>query len=104
MPTIGAPRERILALDVFRGITVAAMLLVNNPGSWGAIYAPLQHAPWHGWTPTDLIFPFFLYIVGITTYVSTTSRRERGVSDRVLVRQILTRGALISRWLLWSRD
>ena len=71
------------------------MLLVNNPGSWGAIYAPLQHAPWHGWTPTDLIFPFFLFIVGITTHLATTARRARGASDRVLVRQILTRGALI---------
>src|SRR5687768_11496563 len=46
------------------------MLLVNNPGSWGAIYPPLGHAPWHGWTPTDLIFPFFLFIVGITTELS----------------------------------
>jgi len=64
------PRERLLALDVFRGLTVASMLLVNNPGSWGAIYAPLEHAEWHGWTPTDLIFPFFLFIVGITTHLS----------------------------------
>src|SRR6266545_3730038 len=54
-------RERLLALDVFRGITIAAMLLVNDPGSWSAIYPPLEHAPWHGWTPTDLIFPFFLW-------------------------------------------
>ncbi|MGN6183955.1 MAG: acyltransferase family protein [Thermoanaerobaculia bacterium] len=59
--------NRIPALDAFRGFTVAAMLLVNNPGSWGAIYWPLEHAEWHGWTPTDLIFPFFLFIVGITT-------------------------------------
>ncbi|MGH7710330.1 MAG: acyltransferase family protein, partial [Gemmatimonadaceae bacterium] len=80
---------------MFRGITVAAMLLVNNPGSWGAIYAPLQHAPWHGWTPTDLIFPFFLFIVGITTHLATTARRARGASDGELVRQVLTRGALI---------
>jgi hypothetical protein len=59
------PREpRLLALDVFRGLTVAAMVLVNNPGSWRHVYAPLRHADWHGWTPTDLIFPFFLFIVG----------------------------------------
>jgi predicted acyltransferase len=65
-----APRERLVSLDVFRGLTIASMLLVNNPGSWGAIYPPLGHAPWHGWTPTDLIFPFFLFIVGITTELS----------------------------------
>ena len=62
--------QRIDAVDALRGFTVAAMLLVNNPGSWGAIYWPLDHAPWHGWTPTDLIFPFFLFIVGITTELS----------------------------------
>lgn len=64
------PRERLIALDVFRGVTIAGMLLVNNPGSWSAIYPPLEHAEWHGWTPTDLIFPFFLFIVGITTELS----------------------------------
>ena len=56
-------RERLLALDVFRGMTVAGMLLVNNPGTWSAIFPPLEHAPWNGWTPTDLIFPFFIFIV-----------------------------------------
>ncbi len=88
-------RERLLALDVFRGLTVAGMLLVNNPGSWGAIYPPLAHAAWHGWTPTDLIFPFFLFIVGITTHLSLTSRRAQGHDNAQLVRQILRRGALI---------
>lgn len=95
MPAIHPSRDRLLALDAFRGLTVAGMLLVNNPGTWSASYAPLQHAAWHGWTPTDLIFPFFLFIVGITTALSTAARRERGVSDRDLVRQILQRGALI---------
>ncbi len=90
-----APRERLLSLDVFRGITVAGMLLVNNPGTWSAIYPPLEHAPWNGWTPTDLIFPFFLFIVGITTHLSLESRRANGASDADLVRQILRRGALI---------
>jgi predicted acyltransferase len=71
------------------------MLLVNNPGSWSAIYAPLAHAPWHGWTPTDLIFPFFLFIVGITTTIATSVRRARGANDSELVRQILVRGSLI---------
>src|SRR5688500_8194459 len=71
------------------------MLLVNNPGSWGAIYTPLGHAPWHGWTPTDLVFPFFLFIVGITAWLSLEGRRARGVPDRALVGQILKRGGLI---------
>jgi predicted acyltransferase len=88
-------RERLLALDVFRGMTVAGMLLVNNPGSWGAIYPPLRHAPWHGWTPTDLIFPFFLFIVGITTHLSITVRRERGDEESALLRHVLRRGAII---------
>ncbi|MGI9076240.1 MAG: acyltransferase family protein [Gemmatimonadaceae bacterium] len=87
--------ERLLALDVFRGMTVAAMLLVNNPGSWSAIYPPLAHAAWHGWTPTDLIFPFFLFIVGVTTHLSLDARRSHGADDRAIARQIFKRGALI---------
>lgn len=62
--------SRLLALDIMRGITIAGMILVNNPGSWGNIYAPLRHAPWHGLTPTDLVFPFFMFIMGISTYFS----------------------------------
>ena len=57
-------KERFYSLDVFRGATVALMILVNNPGSWSHIYSPLEHAPWHGATPTDLVFPFFLFAVG----------------------------------------
>jgi len=87
--------DRLLALDAFRGITIAGMLLVNNPGSWGNIYPPLEHASWHGWTPTDLIFPFFLFIVGITTYLSLSIRRERGATDGELVRGVLRRGGII---------
>jgi len=98
-PTSGtaAPntRERLLSLDVFRGLTVAGMLLVNDPGTWSAIYPPLEHAPWHGWTPTDLIFPFFLFIVGITTQLSLDARRARGDDETAVRRQILRRGALI---------
>lgn len=87
--------ERLISLDVFRGMTVAGMLLVNNPGSWSAIYPPLEHAAWNGWTPTDLIFPFFLFIVGITTELSLEARRARGDDERAILRQILRRGALI---------
>ncbi len=88
-------RERLLSLDVFRGMTVAGMLLVNNPGDWGHIFPPLEHAAWNGWTPTDLIFPFFLFIVGVTSHLSLTQRRARGDDEGAIVRQILRRGALI---------
>ncbi len=71
------------------------MLLVNDPGTWSAIYPPLRHADWHGWTPTDLIFPFFLFIVGITTQLSIGARRARGDDEGAIRRQILKRGGLI---------
>src|SRR6476646_9360235 len=82
-----APPERLGSLDVFRGATIAAMILVNDAGDWDKTYHPLLHAPWNGWTPTDLIFPFFLFIVGITTHISMTARRERGDDDATLVKQ-----------------
>ena len=62
--------KRLLALDILRGITIAGMILVNNPGSWGHIYTPLEHASWNGLTPTDLVFPFFMFIMGVSTYFS----------------------------------
>jgi len=62
--------QRLLALDILRGITISGMVLVNNPGSWGMMYAPLKHASWNGLTPTDLVFPFFMFIMGISTYIS----------------------------------
>ncbi len=92
---MNARGERLISLDVFRGMTVAGMLLVNNPGTWSAIYPPLEHAEWNGWTPTDLIFPFFLFIVGITTELSLRARRGRGDDESAILRQILKRGALI---------
>jgi predicted acyltransferase len=88
-------RERLLSLDVFRGLTVAGMLLVNDPGTWSAIYPPLEHAAWHGWTPTDLIFPFFLFIAGVTTSLSLDARRARGDDEAAVRRQIIRRGLLI---------
>jgi len=66
--------NRLLSLDTFRGMTIAAMILVNTPGSWSHVYAPLKHAEWHGWTPTDLIFPFFLFIVGVAMTFSIQTR------------------------------
>ena len=92
MPT---EQNRLDALDVFRGLTVAGMLLVNQPGDWGAIYPPLAHAAWHGWTPTDLIFPFFLFIVGVTTHLSVEARRRRGDSERAIMGQLVRRSLII---------
>src|SRR5690242_3076514 len=81
MPTAPAPfasSSRLLSLDVFRGITIAGMVLVNDPGSWEHIYWPLDHAQWSGWTPTDLVFPFFLFIVGVAITLSLGRRVESG--------------------------
>ncbi len=72
--------KRILSVDIFRGITIASMILVNNPGTWGAIYPPLEHAHWHGLTPTDLIFPFFLFIVGISISLAYSKKRATGMT------------------------
>jgi len=79
------PAHRLLALDVLRGITITAMILVNNPGSWSHIYAPLKHAHWHGWTPTDLIFPFFIFIVGIAIALSIGGQISRGIKHRKII-------------------
>ena len=68
--TVKQQSSRLLSLDILRGITIAGMILVNNPGSWGSIYAPLRHAEWNGLTPTDLVFPFFMFIMGISSYFS----------------------------------
>jgi len=62
--------ERYLALDVLRGITIAGMILVNTPGSWSYVYPPLRHSEWHGCTPTDLVFPFFLFVMGVSMFFS----------------------------------
>jgi predicted acyltransferase len=88
-------KERLVSLDVFRGITVAGMILVNNPGSWGAIYPALGHAAWHGVTPTDLIFPFFLFIVGVAITLSLYKRLQKGDSKKSLIVHIVQRGVTI---------
>ncbi len=68
------PASRLVSVDVFRGLTMAAMVIVNTPGDWSHVYPPLLHAEWHGWTPTDLIFPFFVFIVGVSIVLSTRSQ------------------------------
>ena len=90
-----APAPRLQSLDAFRGLTIAGMLLVNNPGSWSNIYPPLAHAPWNGWTPTDLIFPFFLFIVGVSMTLSYAKMLDRGASRNDLMLKSAKRAALI---------
>ncbi|MEM1320737.1 MAG: heparan-alpha-glucosaminide N-acetyltransferase domain-containing protein [Bacteroidota bacterium] len=88
-------RQRLLSLDVFRGLTIALMILVNNPGSWSTVYAPLLHASWHGCTPTDLVFPFFLFIVGVSITLALSKRKERGDPQGAIIQKILRRTLLI---------
>jgi predicted acyltransferase len=80
-----APSTRLLSLDVFRGLTMAAMVVVNNPGDWNAVYWPLLHAQWHGWTPTDLVFPFFLFIVGVSITLSRKSASPLAIGRRAVI-------------------
>ncbi|MDR1517940.1 MAG: heparan-alpha-glucosaminide N-acetyltransferase domain-containing protein [Dysgonamonadaceae bacterium] len=84
---------RLLSLDILRGITIAGMIMVNNPGSWGAIYAPLGHAQWNGFTPTDLVFPFFMFIMGVSTYMSL--RKFNFGATKACVWKIIRRTLLI---------
>jgi len=90
-----ASANRLLSLDVFRGITIAGMVLVNNPGTWGAIYPPLKHAEWHGWTPTDLIFPFFLFIVGAAVPLAFAKRLEQDGVNKDIYFKIVKRAVII---------
>lgn len=85
--------NRLLSLDVLRGITVAGMILVNTPGSWGAVYAPLCHASWNGLTPTDLVFPFFMFIMGVSMYFSL--RKYNASFSKEAVIKIFKRSVLI---------
>ena len=96
MPT-SSPIEsqRLVSLDVFRGITIAGMVLVNNPGTWEHIYWPLEHASWNGWTPTDLVFPFFVFIVGVSIPLAFAKRMESGGSTRDLYLKIIKRTLII---------
>src|SRR5215813_8102145 len=94
-PAPPAGAGRLTSLDVFRGMTIAAMILVNNSGDGRHTYWPLQHAAWNGWTPTDLIFPFFLFIVGVSMVFSFAARRARGQSRKDLLLHALKRSAII---------
>lgn len=87
--------KRLLSLDIFRGMTIALMILVNNPGDWGHVYAPLLHADWHGCTPTDLVFPFFLFIVGVAIAFALGKRKASGQDQSAIVWKILRRTLII---------
>jgi predicted acyltransferase len=89
---------RLVSLDVFRGLTIAGMVLVNNAGDWNAVYPPLLHAQWHGWTPTDLVFPFFVFIVGVAIPLAFEKRKavaSAGSRQRDLYLKIFRRTAVI---------
>ena len=90
-----ASQQRLISLDAFRGATIAGMILVNNPGTWSAIYPQLRHAAWHGWTFTDFIFPFFLWIVGVSMTLSFARRVEEGADKPKLLLHVLRRAAII---------
>ncbi len=90
-----APR-RFASVDALRGCTVAAMLLVNDPGDWSHVFWPLEHADWHGCTPTDLVFPFFLFVVGVSVALAIAPRMEQGAERSALMRAALVRALRIA--------
>lgn len=103
--------RRFASVDALRGITVAAMLLVNDPGDWAHVYAPLLHSEWNGCTPTDLIFPFFLFIVGVSIALGIAPRVEGGANRMQLQNAVLWRavrivglGLLLHAVALWALD
>jgi predicted acyltransferase len=101
--------NRLVSLDIFRGLTVAFMIIVNTPGSWDYVYAPLRHAEWNGCTPTDLVFPFFLFIVGVSTWYSLKKYGHEISSGSVLriVRRTVTIfaiGLLLAIFPYFGRD
>lgn len=101
--------NRYLALDVLRGLTIAAMITVNNPGSWSHIYAPLRHSEWHGCTPTDLVFPFFLFVVGVSMFFSFSKYGNvlnRDSLIRLTKRTILifAIGLFLNSFPQWAKD
>jgi predicted acyltransferase len=92
-PTL--PEQRLRSLDAFRGATIAGMILVNDPGSWAESYAQLKHAAWSGWTATDMVFPFFLWIMGVAMIFSFAKRLEAGATQRSLLGHAVRRSVII---------
>lgn len=90
-----AIKDRIVSIDVFRGITLAGMIMVNNPGSWSHIHPALRHARWHGLGPADIVFPFFLFIMGVSAALSISSRISKGFSGRDILKQVTRRSIIL---------
>ena len=99
-----ATSNRLLSLDVFRGITVAAMILVNDPGDWGNIYPPLEHSKWNGCTPTDLVFPFFLFMVGVAIVYAMETKREVAANHTKLILSALRRMLILMVVIGWGTN
>jgi predicted acyltransferase len=95
MMEIKENKIRLRSLDFFRGLTIATMILVNNPGDWGHIYAPLEHSVWNGCTPTDLVFPFFLFIVGVSIVYAMASKKTEPANHRSIILKALRRSLTI---------
>lgn len=90
-----ATQNRIISLDMFRGLTIMAMIIVNTPGSWSYLYPVLSHSAWHGCTPTDLVFPFFIFAMGFAAVLSIKKRLQKGTSKEKLVLQLIRRSAIL---------
>jgi predicted acyltransferase len=88
-------QKRLVSLDALRGLTIIGMIIVNNPGDWGAAFKPLLHSDWVGCTPTDLVFPFFLFIMGFSLFLSTQKRIDKEAKKRELFNHLLKRSAII---------
>jgi predicted acyltransferase len=105
VPDTRAATRRFLALDAFRGLAIAGMILVNSPGSWDHVYAPLRHATWHGLTPTDLIFPFFLFVTGASLRYGFRAGPAAMRSSRLRILRrvvlLLLIGLLLNWYALW---
>ena len=94
------PQQRLLSLDFLRGLTVASMILVNNPGDWGHIYAPLEHSKWNGCTPTDLIFPTFLFMVGVSITYAIGAKKENDMAHHKIIGTAAKRSLIL--YLIFS--
>ena len=103
MSTSLDPSKRLISLDALRGYTIVLMVIVNDPGSWSHVYAPLLHADWHGITLTDLVFPFFLFIVGVSITLAYAKRLDAGAEKNDLYKKIVSRAVkiMLLGWFLW---